>query len=75
MGEEGSVELGAAFEEKAEEVALGECGEDGGEAEVAGVVGESCDLDAEIVEGFDLSSWRGGAAEDQKIVAGGADEL
>lgn len=75
LGEEGSVEVGAAFEEQAEEVALGECGEDGGEAEVFGVVGDGRDFDSEFSEGGDVSCWRGRSAEDEEVVAGGADEL
>ncbi len=40
LAEEGAVEVRAAFEQEAEDVALGEGGEDGGEAEAAGVVGD-----------------------------------
>jgi hypothetical protein len=51
LTQERAVELGAAFEEEAEDVPFGEGGEDGGEAEVPGVIGNLFDLDAEISEG------------------------
>jgi hypothetical protein len=46
LAEEGAVELRAALEEEAEDVAFGEGGEDGGEAEASGVIGDLVDLDA-----------------------------
>ena len=47
LAEEGTVEVRAALEEEAENVALGEGGEDGGKAESASVAGDLVDLDAE----------------------------
>ena len=47
MGEEGSVELGAGFEEEAEDVALGESGEEGRKTETARVARDLIDFDAE----------------------------
>jgi len=52
--EEGAVEVEAALEQEAEDVALGECGEDGGKAEASGVVGYGFYLGAEICEGGDF---------------------
>ena len=46
LAQEGAVELRAALEEEAEDVAFGEGGEDGGEAEASGVIGDLVDLDA-----------------------------
>ena len=58
LGEEGSIELGAAFKEEAEDIALGEGGEDCGEAQVAGgVLREAEDFDAAWGGG---SNWRFG---------------
>jgi hypothetical protein len=45
--EERAVEVRAAFEEDAEDVALGESGEDGGEVEVARVVRDPGDFHVE----------------------------
>jgi hypothetical protein len=54
LAEEGAVEMRAAFEEEAENVAFGEGGEDRREAEAAGVIGDLVDLDAESAEGGGL---------------------
>ncbi len=51
LAEESTVEVRAAFEEEAEDVAFGEGGEDCGEAEASGVIGDLVDLDAERAEG------------------------
>ena len=48
--EECSVEVGAAFEEKAENVAFGQGGEDSGKAEASCVVGDPVDLHIEYAE-------------------------
>jgi hypothetical protein len=50
LPQEGAVEVRAAFEEEAEDVALGEGGENDGEAEASGVIGDFLNLDAEIAE-------------------------
>ena len=68
--EECSVEVRAAFEEEAEDVAVGEGGEDCGEAEVSGVVGDGFDLSAEFGEGGDFGFGGGLAAEDEEVVVG-----
>ena len=68
LAEEGAVEVRAAFEEEAEDVALGEGGEDGGEAEASGVIGESFDLGSAFGEGGDAGFGGGFAAEDEEIV-------
>ncbi len=52
--EESTVEVRAAFEEEAEDVAFGEGGEGGGEAEASVVSGNLLDLEAEISEGGSL---------------------
>jgi hypothetical protein len=54
LTEESTVEVRAAFEEKAEDVAFGEGREDGGKAEAAGVIGDLIDFDAESAEGGGL---------------------
>jgi hypothetical protein len=46
LAEEGAVEMRAALEEEAEDVAFGEGGEDGGEAEASGVIRDLVDFDA-----------------------------
>jgi hypothetical protein len=46
LAQEGAVEMRAALEEEAEDVAFGEGGEDGGEAEASGVIGDLVDFDA-----------------------------
>ena len=74
LGEEGAVDVGAGFDEEAGEVAAGELLEHGGEAEVAVLwrwVGPRCRW---------RRGWPGcagglGAADDEEIVSGGADEL
>ena len=55
--EEGTVQVGAALEQEAEDVALGEGGEDGGEAEASGVVGDVMDFYAEQAESGSFG-WR-----------------
>jgi len=65
--EEGAVEVGAALEQEAEDIALGECGEDGREAEASGVVGDGFDLCAEVGEGSDFLAGRGFTAQDEKV--------
>jgi hypothetical protein len=75
LAEEGAVEVGAAFEEKAQDVAIGECGESRGETEASGVAWDDLDLGAPLGEGVDLGYRRGAAAEDQEIVVGCDDEL
>jgi len=67
LAEECAVEAGAAFEEEAEDVAFGESGEGRGEAESAGVIGDSFDLDAERAEGGGLFVGGEGAAEDEEV--------
>jgi hypothetical protein len=54
LTEEGAVEVGAALEEEAEDVAFGEGGENCWEAEAAGVIGDLVDLNAESAEGGGL---------------------
>jgi hypothetical protein len=54
LAEEGAVEVRAAFEKEAEDVAFGEAGEDSGEAEASGVIGDLFDLDAESAESGSL---------------------
>ena len=54
LAEEGAVEVRAAFEEEAEDVAFGEAGEDCGETEASGVIGNLVDLDAESAESGSL---------------------
>jgi hypothetical protein len=54
LAQEGAVEVRAAFEEEAEDVAFGEGGEGCGEAEASGVIGKLFDLDAERAEGRGL---------------------
>jgi hypothetical protein len=54
LAKEGAVEVRAAFEEEAEDVALGEGGEDCGKAKASGVIGDLVDLDAERAEGGGL---------------------
>ena len=75
LAEEGTVEVSAALEEDAENVAFGEGREDGREAEAAGVVGDMGDFDAEGAEGGGFCRRGRGAAEDEEIVGCGADEL
>jgi hypothetical protein len=67
LEQEGTVKVRAAFEEEAEDVALGEGGEDGGEAEASGVVGDRLDLDAERAEGGGLCRWGERSAEDEEV--------
>ncbi len=54
LAEEGAVEVRAAFEEEANDVAFGKGGEDGGEAEATRVIGYLVDIDAERAEGGSL---------------------
>ncbi len=68
LGEEGSVEVGAALEQEAEEIALGEEIEDGGKAEAAGVLGKDLDFGAGCVRGRRSGSGGVGAAEDEEVV-------
>jgi hypothetical protein len=67
LAEESTVEVGTAFEEEADDVAFGESGEDGVEAEASSVIGDSFDLDAERAEGGGLFVWGEGAAEDEEV--------
>jgi hypothetical protein len=67
LAEEGAVEMGAAFEKEAEDVAFGESGEDGGEAEPPGVIGDLIDLDAESAKSGGLCGCGEGAAEDEEV--------
>ena len=75
LEEEGAVEVGAALEEEAEDVALAEGGQDGGKAEASGVVGDGFDLGAMVCQGCDFGAGGGGAAQDQQVVRRGTDEL
>ena len=54
LAEKCAVEMRAAFEEEAEDVAFGESGEDGGEAEASVVVRDSVDFYVETAEGGGL---------------------
>ena len=70
--------MGFGFEEEAEDVALGEGGEDGGEAEVTGLVGSRGTGDGEdfgfgCFEGCDFLSGGVGSGEDEKVVLCGED--
>lgn len=65
--DEGAVEVRAAFEEDAEDLAFGEGGEDIGKAEASGVFGDVVDFCAERAESGSFG-WRSkGAAEDEKV--------
>jgi hypothetical protein len=75
LAEEGTVEVIAAFEEEAEDVALGKSGEGGGEAEASGVVRDGFDLDSAFGESGDFGGQGGFVAEDEQVVRGGLDEL
>jgi len=67
LAEERAVEVRTAFEEDAEDVAFGESGEDGGEAEASVVVGDLVDFHAEGAESGSLGGESGGTAEDEEV--------
>jgi len=69
--EEAAVEVGAALEQEAEDVALGECGEDGGEAKASSLVGDCFNLCAMVGERGDFGAGRGFTAQDQQIGVAG----
>lgn len=79
LTDECAVEVRAALEEEAKDVALGESGEDRGEAEAAAVVGNVIDFDAKSSQCGSLSGRGSGSAEDEEIgfraasACGGAD--
>jgi hypothetical protein len=75
LAEESGVEVRAAFEEKAQDVAIGEGGESGREAEASGVLWEGFDLGSGFGEGVDAGFGGGFAAEDEEIVFCGDNEL
>jgi hypothetical protein len=62
-----TVEAGAAFEQEAEDVAFAEGGEDCGEAESSGVIGELFDLDSKVAEGGSFCRRSDGSAENKQI--------
>jgi len=79
LTDECAVEVRAALKEEAKDVALGESGEDRGEAEAAAVVGNVIDLDADGSQCSGLCGRGRGSAEDEEIgfraasACGGAD--
>jgi hypothetical protein len=79
LTEECAVEVRAALEEEAEDVALGECGEDSWKTETTAVVGNVIDLDAKRSQCGGLRGRGSGSAEDEEIgfsaagACGGAD--
>lgn len=75
LGEEGAVQVGAAFEQEADAVAVGEKAKGGGEAEAAGVLRKDLDLGAVPFEGGDARLLGLGTAEDEEIVMGGVEEF
>jgi len=54
LSKEGTVEVRTSFEEDAEDLALGEHGEDGGKREATGMVGDDFNLNAVSREAFNL---------------------
>ena len=69
LAKEGAVEVRAALEQEAEDVALGEDGENRGKAEASGVVGNMIDLDPERAERGGLRGRGEGPTEDEQIDA------
>ena len=68
LGEEASVEAGAALEQEVEDVAGCECFEDCGEADMAGFLfGDDLDFRSGFADGFNFFERRGGRGEDQEV--------
>ena len=73
--EEGAVERGAALEEEALNVSVGEDLEDFFQIEVNGFGLKDFNFGAFLAEGFDSFEWSAGRGDDEEIVGCGADKL
>ena len=72
--EEGSVEVRAGFQKQAEDVAFGQGGEDGGQAEAAVVAGDGEQFGAGGLQGGYFFGGGGRAVEDKQVGLGGVGE-